>query len=267
MNKIIKDIWNFRDKKIPKTSVGLRNKIDDYIYIEIEENNQHKEDLVSLHDYGIKGIKHYHAEWNPPYYNSIPGSIPQLLARRTLAEKMANINKELKEIGLELFVFDAYRPIDVQNHFYFEEMPKLIRKLYPYLSKEEAREKVKEYWAPGSKTKEQLEKNIPPHLTGGAVDLTLSHIKSGQLLEMGTIFDDISERSHLDYFEKMEKEKLGFTETEAKKNRRLLYNIMDSADFSCNPKEWWHFSFGDQMWAFLKGKEKAFYGMAHIIEK
>ncbi|NJL21835.1 MAG: M15 family metallopeptidase, partial [Leptolyngbyaceae cyanobacterium SM1_3_5] len=34
-------------------------------------------------------------------------------------------------------------------------------------------------------------------------------------------------------------------------HRQLLRQIMVSIEFRQHPNEWWHFSFGDQMWAWL----------------
>jgi D-alanyl-D-alanine dipeptidase len=35
---------------------------------------------------------------------------------------------------------------------------------------------------------------------------------------------------------------------------------MDAAGFSRHANEWWHFSLGDQMWAWARGKAEAIYG-------
>ena len=37
-------------------------------------------------------------------------------------------------------------------------------------------------------------------------------------------------------------------------NRLLLKDVMEKAGFQRNPREWWHFSFGDQMWAWLNNE-------------
>jgi D-alanyl-D-alanine dipeptidase len=36
--------------------------------------------------------------------------------------------------------------------------------------------------------------------------------------------------------------------------------------FAGHPDEWWHFSWGDQMWAALTGAPHAFYSAAPISE-
>ena len=50
------------------------------------------------------------------------------------------------------------------------------------------------------------------------------------------------------------------SDAEAQANRRLLYWVMTEAEFANNPTEWWHYSWGDQMWAKLAGQSAAHYG-------
>lgn len=71
---------------------------------------------------------------------------------------------------------------------------------------------------------------------------------------MGTIIDDVTPRSHTDALEYTSSE-LSFTDEEARMNRRLLYWLMIEGGFSVHPREWWHVSYGDQMWAKLASSE------------
>jgi D-alanyl-D-alanine dipeptidase len=60
----------------------------------------------------------------------------------------------------------------------------------------------------------------------------------------------MSERSHPDYYANSDR-------PEAQKyhaHRQLLQDVMLKADFQRNPREWWHFSIGDQMWAWLNNQ-------------
>ena len=45
---------------------------------------------------------------------------------------------------------------------------------------------------------------------------------------------------------------------------RLLHWLMTEEGFAGHPDEWWHFSWGDQMWAALTGAPSAPYGLAPI---
>lgn len=240
----------------------IKNLMSSYQKVKIDKNcDFYCEELVDIKNLGIAGLNYYNTSLNPPYYQSIPGSIPDLKLRKTVAKKLLKINNKLKKINLEIFVFDAYRPLSVQNYFYYKWVPRYLRSLYPNKDEVWIKRKVKTYWAKGVKNKEELFSSIPPHSTGAAIDLTICFKDSGRLLEMGSIFDDTTKKSQSEYYEKNGDIK-SFTDIEATKNRRLLYHLMTSEGFAYHPKEWWHFSYGDQVWALITNKLKAIYGYA-----
>jgi hypothetical protein len=101
-----------------------------------------------------------------------------------------------------------------------------------------------------------------PHATGAAVDLTIRW-EGGDPLWMGSLFDDASPLAHTARFDtETGAEAFSFSNEEARANRRLLYWLMVDAGFASNPSEWWHFSFGDQMWAKLRNEPEALYAGA-----
>ena len=53
---------------------------------------------------------------------------------------------------------------------------------------------------------------------------------------------------------------------EAKKNRRLLFNLMTSVGFTNYPYEFWHYDFGNQFHALCSGSESAKYGFAGKVK-
>ena len=81
------------------------------------------------------------------------------------------------------------------------------------------------------------------HSFGMAVDITLVD-RSGNELDMGTPFDDLSERSH----PALEDEMLARGELSAEQiaNRRLLRAAMIPGGFTGISSEWWHFDCGDR---------------------
>ena len=85
----------------------------------------------------------------------------------------------------------------------------------------------------------------PPHATGGAVDLTLSW--RGVALGLGTDYDSFSETARLGAFEEG-------GDGLVRRLRRLLAGVMDAAGMVCYGPEWWHWSFGDDVWASATGK-------------
>lgn len=242
----------------------MRHPIDfvwDYGRVRIKLDNPFcNEKLVHIKDHGISGDSFYYIKDNPPYHQSIPGSLSNIYLRKTVVEKLKRINESLVSMGLELYVFDGYRPVRVQNYFFFHWVPNFLRKTFPHKSEKWIEKQVSSYWSKGSTSINQLRKMPPPHCTGGAVDLSIRYKKTGLLMEMGTIFDDTTNKSHTRFFEKEDVLQQGFTALEAQKNRRLLFHIMSDFGFSSHPKEWWHFSYGDQMWAHMLNKEYALYG-------
>jgi D-alanyl-D-alanine dipeptidase len=214
------------------------------------------EPMVNLASCGIAGENYYWSARNPPYWQRIEGSIPELWLRSSVARKLEEVNAKLAGAGLELFVFDAWRPRTVQAYFHDIWMPQQLKTHRPELSGDALTAEIERYWAAPTK-----DENSPaPHATGAAVDLSLRW-SGGELLWMGSLFDDVTEIAHRDYFERIAPT-MCFSDAEARANRRLLHWAMDEQGFSGHAEEWWHFSWGDQMWAAVTGKKAAYYGPA-----
>jgi D-alanyl-D-alanine dipeptidase len=195
------------------------------------------EPLVEVSELGIIGVNHYWVARNPP----VPGAIRELLLRKSVGRKLRGVDRCLSQHGIGLFVKDAYRPLAVQQHIfdhYQRQSPGLVA-------------------SPGGG-----EDSPPPHLTGAAVDVVLYDLKDGRELNMGKA--DEPGNIHPDFFELERGRMLSMWEQEARGNRRLLIWIMLETGFVVNPTEWWHFSYGDQMWARLTGEPAAFYGAAEF---
>ena len=214
------------------------------------------EPMVELGALAIAGENYYWSQKNPPYWRRIEGATPKLMLRESVAAKLAKANARLAEAGLELFVFDAWRPRAVQAYFHDVWMPEEIRKRRPDLSGDVLMREVERYWAAPS----QNDARPAPHATGAACDLSIRW-KGGDLLWMGSIFDDVTDLAHRDRFESANAE-MCFSDEEARANRRLLHWVMNEQGFEGHPDEWWHFSYGDQLWAALSGALAAIYGLS-----
>ena len=228
------------------------------------ENEQIDEPLINVHELGIAGENYYFRVDNPPYYQRIPHSIPDLKLRKSVVDRLARANEKLARIGLELYLFDGYRPIEVQNYFYDHWFPNYLKSIHPELEGDMLEAEVAKYWAKGAKSSSEIDPlSPPPHSTGGAVDLTIRRKSTGEHLYMGSLFDDVTEIAHCDFLEKVSEQRiLNFSEDEALKNRRLLHWLLMEQEFSFNPAEWWHFSYGDQLWARLGERDAAIYSFA-----
>ena len=221
------------------------------------DNSLFGEVMVEAHELGLKGENFYAGARNPPYWQKVEGATEKLLLRRSVAEKLARVNGRASEAGLELFLFDAWRPRAVQAFFHDIWMPQALRSRNPGLTGAALTKEVERYWAAPSS-----DENSPaPHATGGAVDLTLKWI-GGETLWMGSLFDDVTQLANRDRFETLSSDSFSFSDEEARANRRLLHWLMAEEEFAGHPDEWWHFSWGDQMWAALTGAPHAHYGAA-----
>ncbi len=52
--------------------------------------------------------------------------------------------------------------------------------------------------------------------------------------------------------------------SEQKNNRKILRGLMETQDFVWYPGEWWHYSWGDRMWAIYKKKSECMYGQVYL---
>lgn len=127
------------------------------------------------------------------------------LLRKAVAERLALVQRDLREQGLGLKIWDGYRPRSVQWAFW-KVMPD------------------ERYVADPKKGSR--------HNRGAAVDCTLVDLKTKAELVMPTGFDDFTERAAADY------PKLP---AEALHNRAILTEAMHKHDFTPLPTEWWHF--------------------------
>ena len=142
--------------------------------------------------------------------------------QKVAAEAVLRVHQKLKEQNLGLVIFDGYRPWSVTKLFW--EVVRLDQR--KFVANPEK----------GSK-----------HNRGCAVDLSIYDLKSENLLEMPSDFDEFTERAAPDYE--------GGTDVE-RANRDLLRRLMESEGFIVNPNEWWHFDYKD--WEKYKLYDVAF---------
>ncbi|MEB3289880.1 MAG: M15 family metallopeptidase [Leptolyngbya sp.] len=144
-------------------------------------------------------------------------------------------------------IFDAYRPIAVQEFMVNHALEELRQQRYaPQASLTEAQHQelmaeVIQFWAIPSHDPS----TPPPHSTGAALDISLVD-GEGHPIPMGSPIDEISERSWPHYF-------ADHPDPEAQpfhRHRQILHWAMTTAGFCRHPQEWWHFSLGDQLWAW-----------------
>ena len=179
--------------------------------------------------------------------------------REEVVKRLIKANKFLKlnNNSFQLLIYDSWRPIEVQEFMFKRAFSLECKRLdivasvndieeYPLVQK-----KVEKYWAYPSFD----EKCPPPHSTGGALDITLAD-KLGNIIDMGGDIDQMDEKSNPDFYKNIEDEYAIIWN----ERRNLLREIMSKFGFVQHPNEWWHFSYGDQLWAWKNKKTNALYG-------
>lgn len=208
------------------------------------------ENLVTLPPDIHRVAPHPYVVLGAPYEKTSP-----FMVRTGILEKLRRAQTYLQATDSEcrLQIFDAYRPVAVQQFMvdwtFQEQLTRHNLKaaeLTPE-QRQELLEKVYEFWAVPSDDPA----TPPPHSTGAAVDLTLVD-PEGNSLDMGSAIDEISERSYPDHFSAID--------NAFHRNRMLLKSAMVRAGFHQHSREWWHFSYGDQLWAFDQKQPAAIYG-------
>ena len=223
-----------------------------YLQIPIQECG---EPLVPIPDQVALIDPHPYQALGAPYGDKSPYYL-----RHGVLQRLIHAQQRLQALhaNWRIQVFDAYRPIPVQqfmvDHAYREILAQkgMDDQSLTGENRQTILHEVYQFWAVPSTDPA----TPPPHSTGAALDVTLVN-DANEPIDMGSPIDEISPRSYPDYFALNSPHRLTTDDTPADwcdrfhHNRQLLGSVMRHAGFEQHPNEWWHFSFGDQMWAWL----------------
>lgn len=171
--------------------------------------------LVPVEHRRIRVLANYwHAGWT--------NAIPTTWLRASVLTRLVAVADALPA-RWGLAIFDAWRPLELQRELYDACLE------YPGLMALPSQDPA----------------TPPPHLTGGAVDLTLT--LDGVPLAPGAGFDDTGPAA-------------GTAACEPEPGpdrhvRRALFHAMTSEGFVNFPEEWWHFEHGTRRWGAVRGLE------------
>src|ERR1700674_1173189 len=133
-----------------------------------------KDPLVRPRDFGV-ACESFYARTdgqNWPYHSKIKGSLPDVWCRGLVAEKLKRVNGNLRPYDAELFVWDAYRPIDTQWGLWAVFWAKAVKEI-PNGTDEERRNHVLSYVSDATRFTRSDPTTWPVHTSGGVIDLTL----------------------------------------------------------------------------------------------
>jgi len=131
--------------------------------------------------------------------------------QRPAAEALVRAQRSLAGGGLGVIVYDAYRPWAV-TWVFWQATP---AHLHEFVA-------------------DPAEGSV--HNRGCAVDVALVRLADGAIVEMPGGYDEMTERSHVDY--------AGGT-YEQRAYRDLLRRTMEAVGFTVFPPEWWHYDHRD----------------------
>jgi len=167
----------------------------------------------------------------------------ELYARESLALKLGVAARALPD-GYRLSVLECWRAPLIQMRMY-KAVWNRFQERNPEWSESRLRRVVNQFTAP-------LDSKVPPpHTTGGAVDLALVG-PDGERCDMHSPFESHDPRGFFT-------DAPGLGEV-ARTNRELMAEALLSAELTNYPSEYWHWSFGDQGWAYRGGHAHAVYG-------
>jgi D-alanyl-D-alanine dipeptidase len=132
-------------------------------------------------------------------------AITKTYLRLPAAQALQRIERELKEMGFGIKIFDAYRPYSV----------------------------TEKMWEPIKDDRYVADpKKGSGHNRGITVDLTIINLKTTKELPMGTGYDNFTDTAH-QTFTALPKEILA--------NRNILKSLMEKHGFIALESEWWHY--------------------------
>lgn len=159
--------------------------------------------------------------------------------RRVIRDKVLRCANALPD-GLCLMIFEAFRSRERQWDLW-KPVIASITKDHPNWSKAQIYTEASRWVSPpdglGS-----------GHQAGAAIDVKLARTDRSEL-EFGGLMKGLTGVAPTAWP----------VSAEIRKNRDMLVKVMEATGMINYPDEWWHFSYGDRLWAEVTGRNEAFF--------
>jgi D-alanyl-D-alanine dipeptidase len=239
--------WSY--KKVGRRNEGSFKK--EYQNLEVIECG---EKLVDIGKLGLLSEDYYSKKFsNRKELLAKKIIVEKVFLRKSHAERLAGVDKYLRERGLLLCVVSGWR---------HPELQKIIKDDY---SKKFGQEAANRLFA-------SIDGKVPaPHSTGASFDVELRNVLTNKKIDMDVYFNNEKISSLYWAEEIFKKGKFNKAEAEKVKNRRILYHVLCSEGvffkkkdiFSAHPGEYWHYGDGDTLSSFLKKEKFIRYGLIY----
>ncbi len=269
-------IPNYTELREGKSGYDTRYEID-------TEHSLHNDPLVDPREseFGFHDAESYYAKPNNMTGEVLPG-VPDaplvrldVAKRLVVAERLLRTDTDVRELlgaPAHIKIDDALRPYAVQKFAYTIAWPQVIRTTNPGITDEALAQELPKYVA------KPAEYPTPtPHITGGAVDVGLINLETGQKFDRGhkggaikgTAFPDFHEGYHLvkgasDIPNEQGESVVAAEGSEIRNYRRVLHWAMKEAGLFVNPNEIWHYGKGDPLSEYVSGSNAPYYGIAEL---
>lgn len=192
----------------------------------------------------------------------------RVFLREGVLERFQIARSILQSQGYDLRVYDGWRSIELQERLFWYYLREFtvakfgLAQTFVYLNIDGVRtaynalpETMRKTLFDANRTYVSWPSKDPdapsPHATGGAVDVWL--YQDGEAVNLGVPFDWMEESAGAFYHLRLNRPRFKTNDRRVCFHRERLLLAMLRAGFSCYPPEIWHFNYGNQMDAFVRG--------------
>ena len=185
----------------------------------------------------------------------IPNNTDYTFLRKTAYNKLVQAQGLLPQ-GLHFCLYEGYRSLALQKTI-FDARFKEVKNRHPQWTQENLFYETIKLVAPVVNLDGSA--NVPPHSTGGAIDVYLID-DHGEPIDMGIHPKDwMSDKEGA-----LSLTASTIISAEAQKNRAIMNKALSAVGFVNYPTEYWHWSYGDRYWAYNTHQAAAIYGTINI---
>lgn len=171
--------------------------------------------------------------------------------RETVFDKLKQAQMLLPP-GLRFCIYEAYRSLALQEKFFLCRFAE-TKCHYPAWDYIDLFNETVKLVSPVVNLDSSI--NIPPHSTGGAIDIYLID-NNGNPVDMGLHPKDAIEDKDGSFAATYSK----IISNDASRYRKVMCDSLSSVGFVNYPTEYWHWGYGDRYWAYHTGAAHAIYG-------
>lgn len=188
----------------------------------------------------------------------VPNNKDYTHLRQSVYTKLVEAQRRLPK-GSHFCLYEGYRSLWLQK-IIFEKQYSNVKKRHPTWSPHQLFVETTKLVSPVKNLDHSY--NIPPHATGGAIDIYLVN-DEGKTVDMGIHPKDWMQ----DVDGVLSLTASNHISATAKKNRRIMSDALSAVGFVNYPTEYWHWSYGDRYWAYITGSGHAIYGAPSMLKK